>query len=155
MLRQAFLCGLLAHTCGALASFTPTDDYVYQFAAEFSLFAGKANASRAALSRFEPHARVCFDGRCGGLEILNKFENIVDEVAIQVPPAQMSIHEGFMATRWHNLARVGHCRAHFSGTHVMYFNAIGKIIEYHDYPDYDFNEELQRMVKECGPPPSR
>eukprot|EP00754_Rhynchopus_humris_P001749 Rhum_TRINITY_DN11004_c0_g1::Rhum_TRINITY_DN11004_c0_g1_i1::g.41817::m.41817 len=155
MLRHAFLCGLLAHACVAHVSFTPTEDYAYQYAAEFSLYAGKANDSRAALSRFVPHARVCFDGRCGGPEILGRFENIVDEAVVQVPPAQMSIHENFLATRWHTLARVGHCRAHFSGTHVMYFNAIGKIVEYHDWPDYDFTEELQRMLKECGPPTSK
>ena len=136
----------------ARGAFVPSEEDMFSLARELGAYSSRGNGNQRWAERFAEGARVCWDGVCGGVEVVARSENIVDTLTVQVPTAQLVVGANYTASRWHSIARVGKCRKQWSGTHVVYFDGQGKISEYHDWPDYDVTQDLAWLTKKCGPP---
>ena len=136
--------------CVAANPYThPTLDRVYAMSKHWEDFASRRSSSRALVDQFTRDAKICMHGTCGGIELLDQFENIMDNMHCHIPREQVVIGDNFVTTRWNDIARVGHCDKHVSGTHLMYYAPDGRIKEYHSVWDTDAMAALEWLNKNC------
>ena len=135
------------------SSAEPIDnDFPQKFLRHWETFTTRKDP--ALLSDFAPGAKICVQGTCGGEEQIAKFAGVLTDSLIQLPSAQFVHEKDIFVSRWHHLARVGKCEKQWSGGHIGYFDADGKIKEYHNWWDHDIAGDLRTLHKKCGGPAS-
>ena len=141
----------LATLCAG-ATRTPAEQQHHELMKDWDSFVGRKFGGihkTALLKRFANGARLCMQGKCGGLEQATQFENAVDEMHLGFLREQVVVGEGFMAAKWFSVVRTGQCEKNWAGSYVAYLNEQGKIKEYHNWFDMDVSKDLQWMQENC------
>ena len=131
------------------AGMTLPDTHHHEVGKEWSDYVSKQGSGQAILDRFAPGARVCMFGKCGGIEIVHQYENSLDMLQVQMGKEQAVIKDGFVASRWFDVARHGGCEKHWSGNYMAYVNKDGRYTEYHEWADEDVVRDFEWMMKNC------
>ena len=135
------------------ALWTTSSEQADKFAAQWESLIGRKTgdkfAKTALLKRFAAGAKLCIQGKCGGLEQATQFESTVDEMHIGFLSGQRVMGEGFMGEKWTAVGRTGDCKKYWSGSAIAYFNVNGQVTEYHNWFDNDVLADLKWMQANC------
>eukprot|EP00754_Rhynchopus_humris_P037205 Rhum_TRINITY_DN19329_c0_g1::Rhum_TRINITY_DN19329_c0_g1_i1::g.169723::m.169723 len=125
------------------------DKYASQWESLIGRKTGDKFAKTALLKSFAAGAKLCINGKCGGLEQATQFESTVDEIHIGYVSGLRIMGEGFMGSKWIAVARTGECKKNWSGSDIAYFNVNGQITEYHNWFDVDILADLKWLQANC------